>query len=188
MGVVIRKRKIATRPRNPWQLSRLVKELALVGKYGLKNKKELWTHATRAEHDKKQARTLLISINEKEVLTQGRALLNRLYKNGLIAGVDFNDIEDIRKNLREVLKFTLDQYLDRRLQTVVFNLGLASDVHQARIMINGGEIKIRGRTVDKPSMTVRVENEGHIELNPFGRAVGHKKARRYAKYEEVEAE
>lgn len=188
MGVVIRKRKIATTPHNPWEKDRLVKELQLVGEYGLKNKKELWTHLTQAKKDKQQARDLLITINKKDFITQGRALLNRLCRNGMIAGVDFNDEEDIRRSLREVLNFELSHYLDRRLQTLVYRLGYAEDIHQARLRIAKGDIVIMGRVVDKPSMTVRTENEGHIELNPLGVAIGHKKARTYAKNSTAEEE
>lgn len=188
MGVVIRKRKIATTPLNPWESDRLVKELQLVGTYGLKNKKELWTHLTQAKKDKEQARKLLITINKKEFITEGRALLNRLYRNGMIAGVDFNDEEDIRRNLKEVLNFELSRYLERRLQTQVLRLSFANDIHQARLRIVKGDIVIKGRVVDKPSMIVRVENEGHIEFNPLGVAGGSKKARVYAKHGNAEVE
>lgn len=177
MGCIAKRRRIAAHPRNPWEKDRLVKELHILGTYGLKNKKELWTHLATARADKKQARTLLISTNNKEVITQGRALLNRLYKNGMISSVDFNDIEDIRRCLREVLNFDITQYLDRRLQNLVLKAGHARNIHHARLMIAHKHIVINGKMVNKPAMTVRVENEGHIEINPFSSVSGFKKGR-----------
>lgn len=56
MGGIIRQRKIATTPRTPWEKQRIIKELQLLGKYGLRNKKELWTVLTQAKKDKSQAR------------------------------------------------------------------------------------------------------------------------------------
>lgn len=180
MGEVIRQRRIAAHPRNPWEKDRLVKELQLLGTYGLKNKKELWTALAMARADKKQARTLLISTNNKEFVTQGRALLNRLCKNGMVSSVDFNDEESFRSCLREVLNFDLGHYLNRRLQSLVLKAGLARNIHHARILIAHKHIVIKGNIVNKPSMLVRSENEGHIEINPYSSLAGFKKGR-YAK-------
>lgn len=180
MGCVIRRRRLAAHPRNPWEKDRLVKELQLLGNHGLKNKKELWTHLAAARADKKQARTLLISTNHKEFITQGRALLNRLYKIGLVSSVDFNDEEDIRKCLRDVLNLDISHYLERRLQNLVLKAGLARNIHHARTMIAHKHIVIKGRVINKPAMMVRAENEGHIEINPISSIAGYRKGR-YAK-------
>lgn len=180
MGETVRRRKIATHPRNPWEKDRLVKELYLLGTYGLRNKRELWTILAKARDDKKQARKLLISTNHKEFITQGRALCNRLFRNGMLSSVDFNDDEDVRRCLREVLNFESTKYLDRRLQQLVVKAGIAKHVHHARRLITHKQIVIKGRIVDKPSMIVRSENDGHIEINPFSSIAGFKKGR-YAK-------
>ena len=177
MAGLIRMRRKAAHPRNPWVKDNLVRELYLLGTYGLRNKKELWTILAQAQKDKKRARTLLISTDHKVVMTEGRALCDRLYKNGMISSVDFNDEEDIRRCLREVLNFDLTKYLDRRLQQMVVNVGVAKNPHQARKMIVHRHVTIKGRVVDKPSMIVRSENDGHIELNPFSSMAGFKKGR-----------
>lgn len=167
MGSLKRDRRIATHPRNPWERERLVKELSLMGIHGLKNKKELWTVLTQVREDKKQARTLLITTDEKVVIMQGRELLDRLIVMGLISGVDFNDIEDIRRGLREILNFDLSHYLERRLQYQVYKTGLAKDVHQARCMIYRKQICVRGKVIDVPSFIVKSEDQGLIEVNPM---------------------
>jgi len=177
MGTVIRSRKIAAHPRNPWEKDRLVKELYLLGTYGLKNKRELWTVLATARSDKKHARNLLTSTNHKEFMTQGRALLNRLCRNGIMSSVDFNDEESIRASLRVVLNFDLSSYLSRRLQSLVLRAGIARNIHHARLLINHKHIVVKGKVVDKPSVVVRSENEGHIEINPSSSIAGYRKSR-----------
>lgn len=167
MGSVRRDRKIATHPRNPWEKDNLVKELQLMGVHGLKNKRELWTVLTSARSDKKKARTLLITTDDKEFMIHGRALLNKLIKYGMISSVDFNDAEDIRRGLKEVLNFDLNHYLERRLQYQVFKAGIARNVHHARCMIYKGQICVKGRVVKTPSFIVKNEDQGLIEKNPI---------------------
>lgn len=180
MGGIIRRRKIATTPRTPFEKSRLIKELQLLGKYGLRNKTELWTALTYSKRDKEQARKLLITTDKELFMTEGRALLNRLYKNGLIAGVDFNDEEDISKCLKDVLNLELSNYLDRRLQSIVFKVGLATSIRQARLLITQKQITLNGEVVNKPGMIVRSDSEGYVEKNQNSCAAGAKLGR-YAK-------
>ena len=180
MGCIVRSRRIAAHPTNPWVKDILVKELHLLGTYGLRNKRELWTILAMARKDKKQARTLLISTDKKKLMTEGRALCNRLLRNGMITSVDFNSEEDIMRCLREVLNFELTKYLGRRFQQLVMDTGLGKNPHHARRLITHGHITVKGRVINKPSMIVRVENDGHIELNPFSSLAGFKKGR-YAK-------
>ena len=177
MGGVIRRRKIATTPRNPWEKQRLVKELHLIGTYALKNKTELWTVLTQTKKDKEQAGRLLITTDKSEFLTEGRALLNRLFNLSLITGVDFNDEEDISKCLKEVLNLEVSDYLDRRLQTLVFRHGFARDTYHARSLITQKQIVVNGKVVDKPGMLVKSAMEGFIEINPNSATAGTKKGR-----------
>lgn len=167
MGSVRRDRRVATHPRNPWDKERLVKELQLMGVHGLKNKRELWTVLTTARADKKRARTLLITTDQKDFMIHGRALLNKLVKYGLISSVDFNDEEDIRRGLKEVLNFDLNHYLERRLQYQVLRAGLARNIHHARCMIYKKQICVKGRVIGMPSFMVKSEDQGLIEMNPI---------------------
>ena len=167
MGSVKRDRRLATHPRNPWEKERLVKELQMMGDHGLKNKKELWTVLTTAKADKKKARSLLITTDHKSFMIHGRAILNKLIKYGLISSVDFNDEEDIRRGLKEVLNFDLSQYLERRLQDQVLKAGIARNIHHARCLIYKGQICVKGRVVKTPSFVVKSEDQGLIEMNPI---------------------
>ncbi|OQS54143.1 RPS9 [Ecytonucleospora hepatopenaei] len=187
MGGVIRRRKIATTPRNPWEKSRIIKELQLLGKYGLRNKKELWTILTISKKDKEQARKLLITTDKEEFMTEGRALLNKLFKLGLISGVDFNDEEDIMKCLKDVLNLELGDYLERRLQSCVARVGYGRNMNHARSLITQSQIVLDGRVVNKPGMMIRSENEGKIQINPNS-ALGKGKKGRFAKKSEKKEE
>lgn len=167
MGSVKKDRRIATHPHNPWEKERLVKELQMMGEHGLKNKRELWTVLTTAREDKKKARSLLITTDHKDFMIHGRALLNKLIKYGLISSVDFNDEEDLRRGLKEVLNFDLNHYLDRRLQDQVLKAGIARNIHHARCLIYKGQICVKGRVVKTPSFIVKSEDQGLIEINPI---------------------
>ncbi|KAL6121792.1 hypothetical protein NUSPORA_01242 [Nucleospora cyclopteri] len=184
MGGVIRRRKLATTPRNPWEKQRIVKELQLLGTYGLKNKRELWTTLTIAKKDKEQARRLLITTDKEEFMTEGRALLNRLFKLGLITGVDYNSEEDISRCLKDVLNLEISNYLDRRLQTIVIKMHLSRNIYHARSLITQKQICVRGNVVDKPGMLIRCDNEGFIEYKLNSCATGTKKGRYSKKYSE----
>lgn len=166
MGSVRKDRRIATCPHNPWEKERLVKELQLMGVHGLKNKRELWTVLTTARNDKKKARALLITTDMKAFMLHGRALLNRLFKDGLISSVDFNDEESIKSALKEVLNFDLNHYLERRLQYQVYKTGMARNIHHARCMIYKGQVCVQGIVIKKPSFVVKSEEQGLIEMNP----------------------
>jgi len=51
------------------------------------------------------------------------------------------------------------QLLERRLDSVIFNLGLALSRTQARQIINHGHVRVNGRKVDLPSYLVKAGDE-----------------------------
>ncbi len=63
------------------------------------------------------------------------------------------------------------QFLERRLDNVVYRLGFASSRSQARQMIVHGMFKVNGRTVDIPSYLVKpgevIELKEKYRQNPF---------------------
>jgi len=52
----------------------------------------------------------------------------------------------------------LVQSLETRLDNIVFRIGLASSIRQARQMVNHGHILVNGRKVDIPSYRVKIED------------------------------
>lgn len=64
---------------------------------------------------------------------EGEALLRRMYKYGLL--------DDNQNKLDYVLALTPQDFLERRLQTLVFKLGLAKSMHHARVLIRQRHIR-----------------------------------------------
>lgn len=62
-------------------------------------------------------------------------------------------------------------FLERRLQTLVFKQGLAKSVHHARVLIRQRHIRVGKQIVNVPSFMVRMDSQKHIDFalnSPFG--------------------
>merc|ERR1711983_472111 len=107
----------------------------------------------------------LLTLEEKDPrrLFEGNALLRRLVRTGVLG-------EDKMK-LDYVLALKPEDFLERRLQTQVFKLGLAKSIHHARVLIKQRHIRVRKQVVNIPSFVVRLESQKHIDFSlksPFG--------------------
>merc|ERR1712146_846278 len=120
--------KTAVAPRRPFEKARLDQELKLVGEFGLRNKREVWRVKYSLAKVRKAARELL-TLDEKDPkrLFEGNALLRRLVRFGVL--------DEDKMKLDYVLGLTVQDFMERRLQTQVFKLGLAKSVHHARLLI-----------------------------------------------------
>mmetsp|Transcript_10185 Transcript_10185/g.42686 ORF Transcript_10185/g.42686 Transcript_10185/m.42686 type:complete len:192 (-) Transcript_10185:762-1337(-) len=151
-------------PRRPFEKDRIDAELKLVGKYGLKNKREVWRVGLVLSKIRATARELL-TLDEKDPkrIFEGTAMLKRLTRLGLL--------DDNKQALDYVLSLKTEDFLDRRLQTRVFQLGLAKTIHHARVQIWQRHIRVGKQVVDVPSFTVRTDSEKHIDI-ALGSALG----------------
>merc|ERR1711991_1216785 len=118
------------RPRRPFEKERLETELKLVGEYGLRNKREILRVQKVLAGLRKSARHLL-TLDEKDNqrLFEGGAILRRCMRMGLLT-------ED-SCTLDNVLSLKIADFMERRLQTKVFKMGLARSIHHARVLIHG---------------------------------------------------
>ena len=154
MGDPKKPRKSFSRPKNPWRSEQLAQELYLVGTYGLRNKRELWKTQGELSNVRKQARHLLAASAEVRA-KDGKKLLDSLSRRGLVAeGVILDD----------VLNLSVEDFLGRRLQTLIYKKGAAVSPLQARQLIVHGHIKIGKRTVDIPGYQVTAEEEGLLQV------------------------
>jgi len=156
--------KTFTTPRRPFEKSRLDQELKIIGEYGLKNKREVWRVKYTLAKIRKAARDLL-TLEDKDTrrLFEGNALLRRLVRIGVL--------DESRMKLDYVLGLKIEDFLERRLQTQVFKLGLAKSIHHARVLIRQRHIRVRKQVVNVPSFIVRLDSQKHIDFSlksPFG--------------------
>merc|ERR1712242_454901 len=148
--------KTYTTPRRPFEKARLDQELKLIGEYGLRNKREVWRVKYSLAKVRTAARTLL-TLEEKDHrrLFEGNALLRRLVRIGVLG--------EGRMKLDYVLGLKIEDFLERRLQTQVFKLGLAKSIHHARVLIRQRHIRVRKQVVNVPSFIVRLDSQKHID-------------------------
>merc|ERR1711879_611083 len=156
--------KTAKSPRRPFEKERLDAELKLLGEYGLKNKREVWRVNLQVAKMRKAARELLtLDEHDPKRIFEGAALLRRLHNYGILP--------ENQNQLDYVLGLTVNNLLERRLQTLVFKLGFAKSIHQARILIRQRHIRVGKQIVNVPSSMVRIDNQKHIDFalnSPFG--------------------
>jgi small subunit ribosomal protein S9e len=156
--------KTSKTPRRPFEKERLDAELKLIGEFGLKNKREVWRVKLIVAKIRKAARELL-TLDDKDPrrIFEGDAILRRLHRLGVL--------DDSKNKLDYVLGLKIQDFLQRRLQTQVWKLGLAKTVHHARVLIRQRHIRVGRQLVDIPSFAVRVESQKHIDFaktSPFG--------------------
>jgi len=147
------RKKYAT-PRMTWQADQLARELWIVGKYGLRNKRELWIAETELSRIRNQARKLLAEPIETRVDAE-KKLLRSLSRKGLIGG---------SPSLDDVLGLTVESLLDRRLQSMVKGKGLTPSIQAARQAVTHGHVKVEDMRVTIPGFLVRIDVESTVRL------------------------
>ena len=156
--------KTFKKPRRPFEKERLDAELKIVGEYGLRNKRELWRIQMVLSKLRKTARELLtLPDDDPKRIFDSNALMRRMYKYGFL--------DETQTKLDYVLALTAQDVLERRLQTLVFKLGLAKSIHHARVLIKQRHIRVGKQIVNVPSFLVRVDSQKHIDFSlksPFG--------------------
>ena len=140
-------------PNHPYQGERIAEEGDLLGRYGLKNKEELWRAQSELRNYRREARRLLGRAAEGEA---GDEFLNRLKRLGVLGQED---------GLDDVLSLDITDVLERRLQTVAYRKGLANTPKQARQFLVHGHITVDGSRVTAPSYKVSVDEEDTLAFD-----------------------
>merc|ERR1711976_940383 len=118
-------------PKRPYEKERLDTELKLIGEFGLKNKKEVWRVKLLLAKVRKAARNLLtLEDKDPKRLFEGNAHLRRLVRIGVL--------DEGHMKLDYVLGLKIEDFMERRLQTQVFNV---------------------------PSYVVRLDSQKHIDFS-----------------------
>jgi len=156
MGDPKKQRKKYETPRFRWRKDILQEELKLIGQYGLRNKHELWRHKTTLSEARGIARSLIGKPVEERTKLENE-LLTRLKKQGILAETSALD---------NVLDLSIEDILERRLQTIVFRKGLTRTIFQARQLITHGHITVGSRRVTVPGYIVAKAEEEHVVYSP----------------------
>ena len=152
MGDTRRFKKIFAKPFKAWDETRIAEEKTLQKDYGLKNHKEIWMAVSMLRTFKAQAKKL-IAARGQQAEKEKQQLLTRLMSLGLTTpGAD----------LDTVLGLTINNILDRRLQTLVYNKKLSRSIGQARQFIVHEHVLVNNKKVAVPSYLVRKDEEETI--------------------------
>lgn len=153
-------RKSYDSPSHPWQGERIKSEHTVVKEFGLKNKSEVWKAQSVLRNYRKQSRELQSRLrgNDAQARVEADNLIAKCGRMGMLplTGGDLNDI----------LVLNEKDILSRRLQTLVYEKGLANTIKQARQMINHGHVFLNGHRVTVPGYIVLRSEESTIEYTP----------------------
>jgi small subunit ribosomal protein S4 len=153
MGDPKKQHKKYTTPRVPYDTEMFMEELKLLGAYGLRNKHELWRVRTELSTLRRRARNLLAqTASERE--KQEKEMIGKLHKMGLIQS---------NGTLDDILTLSIEDLMERRLQTFIYRKGMVKSLWQARQFITHGHISISGKEVRVPGYHVLIDDEKAIE-------------------------
>jgi len=144
-----RQRKKYSRPQKPFDKLRIEGENFLKEKYGLKNKKEIWKADAAIRRVRNMAKQLITASEEEK-----QAFVERLQKKGF-------QVESIA----EALALDKEDWLKRRLQTIVFAKKLTNTPNQARQFIAHKHVSIGDQVVNVPSYQVSLEEEPLVKMD-----------------------
>ncbi|HJO14702.1 MAG TPA: 30S ribosomal protein S4 [Candidatus Pacearchaeota archaeon] len=146
---MIRQKKKYSRPQRPFDKARIDEENILREKYGLKNKKEIWKADASIGRIRNLAKQLITASEEDK-----NAFIERMKARGFEV-----------KNIAEVLALDKEDWLKRRLQTILLIKGLTTTPKQARQLIAHKHVSIGNQIVNVPSYMVTLTEENLVKLN-----------------------
>ena len=143
-----RKHKKYSKPKRPFDKVRLGEEAKIKEEFGLKNKREIWKAEAKVKSTREKAKKLISASAEEQ-----QALFERIKKMGL----KVNSVGDI-------LSLTKEDYLKRRLQTILVTKKLAKTIKESRQFITHKKILINNKVINSPSYIVPKELEEKISI------------------------
>ena len=163
-------------PRKVWDADRIKTDKKLRSAYGLKNTREIWVTLQYLKKARRNAIRLL-SLGAKGA-EQGKPLLMKLSRLGVLPA---------ESGLEDILSLTVENFLDRRLQTRVMKKGLGRTATQSRQLVTHGFIAVKGKKVTAPSYMVTAEEEQYISYyKPIDISVHEAEPKKAAPREVVE--
>ena len=106
---------------------------------------------------------LTLDEDDPKRIFEGQSIMRRMQRYGLL--------DETQMKLDFVLAMSPPDFLERRLQTLVFKQGLAKSIHHARVLIKQRHIRVGKQIVNVPSFLVRLDSQKHIDFalnSPYG--------------------
>ncbi|MEK6820798.1 MAG: 30S ribosomal protein S4 [archaeon] len=144
-------------PKKPWDKKLLATEKELRETYGLRNKREIRRLDSLLRKKRANAKRVLALPVEQRAAKE-KELVDSLVKTGIMRG---------KPALNEVLALSIESFLERRLETLVWRKHLANTPKQARQFITHGHIGINGKKITVPSYMVPKADE--VGIAYFGK-------------------
>ena len=157
MGLPVKHRKKYISHKKRWDKSTIISEADLVKNYALKNKKEI----RKVEFLVKKYKTIAKQLNRIQGAAQspqGSAFLTKLKGQGIL--------NQQAESLDEVLDISVQDFLERRLSNVVYQLKLAKSPSQARQFVVHKHITVNGQVINSPAYLVGVQEMETIAFRP----------------------
>lgn len=144
-----RKHKKYNRPKKLYDKAIIKEENNLITKYGLKNRREVWRADYAIGRIRRIAKTLIAADEDKK---------NEFIERQKNKGFNVETIAD-------VLALSKEDYLKRRLQSIVVTKKFATTHKQARQFITHKHVLLNGKYIDAPSHLTTLKEESSINID-----------------------
>lgn len=144
-----RKHKKYSRPKKLYDIQLLKEENGLIKKYGLKNRREIWKANYAIEKLRNIAKKLITAEESKR-----EEFVNHQKEKGFPV-----------ENLADILGLNKEDYLKRRLQSVLFSRGLCTTYKQARQLITHKHVLLNSKAINSPAHLTTLEEEKTLQVN-----------------------
>lgn len=145
----IRKHQKFNRPRKIFDIALIKEENNLIKKYGLKNRREVWKANYAIGKIRDIAKTLITADKKEQNL-----FIERQKAKGFAV-----------ETIADVLGLQKEDYLKRRLESIVVKKGFAQTHKQARQLITHKHITIKGNIINSPSHLTTLIEEASVATN-----------------------
>lgn len=144
----IRKQQKFNRPKKIFDKATIVEEQGLVKKYGLKNRREVW----KADYAISKIREIA-----KKLIRAGEDEKSKFIERQKKRGFNVNSIAD-------VLGLNKEDWLKRRLQSIIVKKSFTGNMKQARQFITHRHVAIDGKIINAPGHLTTVDEEKGVQV------------------------
>lgn len=145
----IRKHQKFNRPKKIFDIALIKEENGLIKRYGLKNRREVWKANFAIGKIRNLAKELILA-NE----TEKNQFIERQAKKGFAV-----------TSIADILGLGKEDYLKRRLESIIVAKKLAKTHKQARQMIVHRHVSMGGNVINSPAHLTTIEEEASITVN-----------------------